>query len=313
MYCPYFRGKQFELSLLREQASFIAQNNIRPILEPVNSNFTPLKRTIQALIDNDSDFVVIINPKYGDLKDNNAPLLRMILEEGFNEYEEMYLGYIVKPDTNLNTLRRDITHHHSNNFSIIHYGFPEARRLLPLVTEAPNVKEHVFIENHSSQLYRRQFGGDGITRILIRDGFNIMKNADYPDDEHFSDLHLTYTDDNMNGFGDFLIVGDHYVETGGRPYAVAIHITYLNEDDDMHVRHFISDRTESRADTPGKFQEAVDKLVEELNDENTLLYHSNACNEYIGLCETRHFPQLGYVKKLSMQHHLELMAEFLSG
>lgn len=312
MYYPYVRGKQYELLLLREQASFLAENSIHPIIEPVNDNLSPLRRTILEFVKFGGDFVIIVNPKYGDLKNNNTPLLNLVSEGTFSNYEGMYLGYIVKPDTDLNTLRQVITHHNNNNFSIIHYGFSDARRLLPIIGGVPNVKEHIFIDNCSSQTYRRQFSGDGISRILVRDGFNIMKNADYPNEEHFSDLHLTYQDSNMDGFGDFLIVGDHYAATGGRPYAVTIHITYLDEDNDMHVRHFISDRTESRSDTPGKFQEAVSKLVAELNNGHTLLYHSNACDEYIELFNQGHFPQLGYVKKLSMQHHLELVADFLS-
>ena len=35
MYYPYFRGKLYELVLLREQASFLANNHIHPIIEPV--------------------------------------------------------------------------------------------------------------------------------------------------------------------------------------------------------------------------------------------------------------------------------------
>ena len=30
----------------------------------------------------------------------------------------------------------------------------------------------------------------------------------------------------MDGFGDFLIVGDDYSDTGGPAYAVAIHLTF---------------------------------------------------------------------------------------
>jgi hypothetical protein len=312
MYYPYFRGKQFELSLLREQASLLAENDIHPIIEPVNDNFSPLRQTIREFIQCGPNFTIIMNPIYGDLKDNNTPLDNFISENAFNNYQGLFLGYIVKPNTSMNILRREIAKHAKNNISIIHYGYSDATSLLPVITGSANVKENIFIEIHSSQAYRRSFNANGWSNILIRDGFKIMKNADYPDDEHFSDLHLTYTQHQMNGFGDFLMVGDHFTETGGQPFAVTIHMTYLTKDNDMHIRHFISDRTETRADTPGKFQEAVNKLVAELADAHSLLYHSNACDEYIDLCNRGHFPQLGYVKKLSMQHHIELMVNFLS-
>jgi len=312
MYYPYFRGKQFELLVLKEQASLLAENRIHPIIEPVNENLSPLNRTILEFVKYGTDFTIVLNPKYGELKDDNSSLLSLISENSLNRYQGMFLGYIIRPEANLNTLRRVIDNHNSYNFSIIHYGFSDARRLLPIVNGASNVKEHIFIENHSSQSYQRKFVSDNLMMVLIRDGFKLMNNADYPEDEHFSDLHLTYPEFQMDGFGDFLIVGDHYAKTGGRPYAVVIHITYFDEDDNMHIHHFKSDRTESRSDTPGKFREAVNKLVAELNDGNSPIYHSNACNEYIDLCNREHFPQLGYVKKLSMQHHLELMANFLS-
>jgi hypothetical protein len=31
----------------------------------------------------------------------------------------------------------------------------------------------------------------------------------------------------MDGFGDFLIVGDDYSESGGPAYAIAIHLTFI--------------------------------------------------------------------------------------
>lgn len=43
----------------------------------------------------------------------------------------------------------------------------------------------------------------------------------------------------MNGFGDFLIVGDEFSESGGPAYAVAIHLTYINtkHEDEMYIYH----------------------------------------------------------------------------
>ena len=35
-----------------------------------------------------------------------------------------------------------------------------------------------------------------------------------------------------------MIVGDDYMESGGPAYAVAIHLTYLNKEGDMFIRHF---------------------------------------------------------------------------
>src|SRR3546814_16744241 len=89
---------------------------------------------------------------------------------------------------------------------------------------------NVFVEDHAKLLYRKHF--DQSTRILVRDGFKRQRNADYPAMEEFSDLHVTYGDHGMAGFGDFLIVGDVYSEGGGTAYAVAIHLTFIDPDKD---------------------------------------------------------------------------------
>ena len=80
----------------------------------------------------------------------------------------------------------------------------------------------------------------------------------------------------------------------------------------MFIYHFISDQTASQTDPGGKFLEALAKLVKEINKTNSLIYKSKACAEYIDLFKKKHYPGLGYVKKLSMQHHIELIAHFLN-
>ena len=152
---------------------------------------------------------------------------------------------------------------------------------------------------------------DGTKRVLIRNGFKPQKkNAHYPPSEHFSDLHITFPDEGMDGFGDYLIVGDDYTETGGPAYAVAIHLTYLDTDDDMFIYHFISDQTDSPTDPGGKFLEAITKLVKAIKKPRSPIFKSRACAEYLELYQKQHYPGLGYVKKLSMQHHIELIADF---
>lgn len=126
-------------------------------------------------------------------------------------------------------------------------------------------------------------------------------------------MHITYEEEGMDGFGDFLIVGDEYSESGGPARAVAIHLTYLKntDEDNMYIKHYVSERIEGVTDPGGKFLEALEKLVKDISlyeDE----FNTEACKTYINLYEKEHFPGLGYVKKLSMQHHLEIIAKFLS-
>jgi hypothetical protein len=311
MYYPYFRGKQFELILLRDRAAFIADNNIHPIIEPVKDNLSSLNKVIEQFLEFKVKFTIIINPQCGDMVGESTLIKEILTAKNLRDYEDVSWGYIANSESKMDELIRVIKEYGKYYFSLIHYGYTDGKTVSKEIKKLDNIKEHVFIDGYAGRLYRRHFDED-IKKILVRDGFKAQKNAEYPATEHFSDLHITYLDENVDGFGDFSIVGDEYRESGGPAYAVAIHLTYLDEDNDMHVRHFISDRVESPIDPAGKFLEALTKLVTEVNKEKTLIYHSDACNEYIQLYEARHFPGLGYVKKLSMQHHLELVANFFS-
>ena len=133
------------------------------------------------------------------------------------------------------------------------------------------------------------------------------KNEDYPDNEFFSDLHLVYDEEHYKGFGDFLIVGDTYSPTGGPAYAVAIHLTYIDNDEEIWVKHFVSDTNGTPVDPAGKFIEALEKLVRYVDSDESEIFESEALAEFKDLYKNKNFPGLGYVKKLSMKHHIELI------
>jgi len=309
MYYPYFRGKQYELVTIRDRAALMAENKFLPIIEPVKDNLLPLKRAIKELTDRDAQFILVVNPKFGDLKNNPISLFKDLINDSLKDYAHLTLGYIVDANSNLIDIKDFIDEYKDFSIALIHYGYPNGKDLKD-ATDKANVKKHIFIDRLSGKLYQKHF--KGYDRILIRDGFEKKKNADYPPTpEHFSDLHITYEDEGMNGFGDFLIVGDDYLETGGPAYAIAIHLTYTDKEGDMFIRHFVSDRTNTPTDPAGKFFEALEKLKEGFDDRESLIFRSSACEEFIDLHKRGHFPGLGYVKKLSMIHHLELMADFL--
>ena len=128
----------------------------------------------------------------------------------------------------------------------------------------------------------------------------------------FMNLHATFPEEGMDGFGDFLIVGDDYIESGGPAYAIAIHLTFIDpaQDDVMKIYHFISDRQDTPLDPAGKFAEALAKMIETLDSHESNLLETDAVEEFRSLHNKGHFPGLGYVKKLSMSHHIETLADF---
>lgn len=312
MYYPFIRGKQFELLMLREMARPIAEWGFVPIIEPVKGNFSSLIRALDALIANKCRFILIGNPSIGELKKNNSSLWKEIINNQLRDYKNYSVGLHLGAEDTLDTARSFFDKH---NFptSVIHFGFPDGKGLSSIIADNKyEISEHVFIEQKSTTLYRRHFKGK---RVLIDDGFIVRKNKEYPLTEKFSELYLTYQDLGFDAFGDFLIVGSEFKEGGGPAYAVAIHLTYADPvlEDIISVKHYVSDNTSTQDDPGGKFLESLKKLTSDIQMPRSPILRTLAVEEYFKLYEEKHFPGLGYVKKLSMQHHMELIAHLLRG
>lgn len=312
MYHPYFRGKQFELIAVRETAALMAQAGFVPIIEPVREALKGLERTLTEICAADGQAVVIVNPFHGDhAKDGIS--ISSLLEGAFLDKKGITAGVLLQNDMNADDAMACYARHKAHQPTFVHAGFTEAKALAEkLAGELPSTR-HVFFENHCHKLYRRHFKGAG-KRILVRDGFERRRNADHPPVEFFSDLHLTYVEEDMDGFGDFLIVGDDYTEGGGPAYAVAIHLTFIDADADdaMYIYHFVSTTRDTPTDPAGKFAQALAELLTKLDSGKSKLIESTAIAEFRHLHTQGHFPGLGYVKKLSMKHHIETLADFLS-
>lgn len=305
MYYPYFRGKQNELILIREQAELISQSKIIPIIEPVKKNLSPLNRAIEQLDKYETKYILVINPIFGDFRDDNSLIIDFL-----KSCKNIIIGIIITANSKIDNILLLLEEFKDNEIAILHQGFTDGKNLAEKIKDY-NIGKHIFVNTEQNKLYQRHFKSSG-DRILIRDSFRKKTNASYLPEEHFSDLHITYDEEGMDGFGDFLIVGDDYSESGGPARAVAIHLTYLKniDDDNMYIKHYVSDRVEGVSDPGGKFLEALRKLVDDISqypDE----FDTEACGTYIELYEKEHFPGLGYAKKLSMQHHLEIIAKFL--
>lgn len=309
MYHPYYRGKQYELIAIRETAAICGRAGFTPIVEPVRRSLLSLERAVEALEQEGGRCVVVVNPMHGIWSTSPSDLITEL-----REWPIRHSGCSFAIVASGRTSRDDLVglSDQLSSFGdlvLVHYGYTEPSQLAELVEAGKlPVRQHVFIESEASRLYRRQF--EGLESVLVRDGFEKKNNRDYEKEEHFSDLHETYRQDGVSGFGDFSIVGDYYSETGGPAYAVAIHITFIDARrfNDMFVYHFKSDRDASPTDPAGKFYEALAKLVREVSSGESPVLRTNAIEEFFDLYDRRHYPGLGYVKKLSMMHHVETLA-----
>lgn len=311
MYYPYFRGKQNELLTIRESASSLAVSGFVPIIEPVKEALGGLARALDAVCRAEGEAIVIVNPKYGDHSDNGESI-SSLLRRQFVDQQNVSAGILLEDGmTTLQALER--CHEHlDHGITLVHAGFTNAKDLADGLGQDLVKTQHVFVEPFCGKLYRKHFAK--CKRILLRDGFQRRRNRDYPPLELFSDLHATFGEEGMNGFGDFLTVGDDYQETGGPAYAIAIHLTFIDRDKDdaMYIYHFVSERQDTPTDPAGKFAEALRAMINKLDESGSKILESSAVAEFRALHAKGHFPGLGYIKKLSMQHHIETMREYFT-
>ncbi len=309
MYYPYFRGKQYELITVRESAELLATSGFVPIIEPVKESLSGLKRALDAILEFNGNAILVINPSYGDHTfDTNA--IEEFFSTEFKDQHNIAIGVLLTDETSVEFAREMCEQHTVKPVALIHAGFKEARALAENLGNHLTKVTHIFLEDDCGKLYRKHF--KGAQRILLTDGFERRTNRKHPPVEFFSELHATFDDEGMDGYGDFLIVGNDYSETGGPAYTIAIHITFIDSDNDdaMYIHHFISDRQDTPTDPAGKFAEAISKLVAEVESPNNQILKTSAISEFIDLHKRGHYPGLGYVKKLSMIHHIETIADY---
>jgi hypothetical protein len=309
MYHPYFRGKQYELITVRETAGILATSKFTPIIEPVKESLGGLERALQAVCDAKGRAIVVVNPFHGDLSGDGQNISGM-LKDSFLEKEEIAAGVLLSKDMTLPAAMACIEEHTDHDMALIHAGFTDAKGLADRLGARMREMRHVFFEPSCGKLYRRHFAD--AQRILLRDGFKRRRNRDHPPVELFSDLNVTFEDEGVDGFGDFLIVGDEFTEGGGPAYAVAIHLTFIDptKDEAMYIYHFVSQSRDTPTDPAGKFGEALDLMMRKLAQPDSHVLETSAVQEFRDLHRRGHFPGLGYVKKLSMKHHIETLSAF---
>lgn len=313
IYYPYFRGKQYELITVRESARLMKKSDFVPVIEPVKESLSGLQRAIDAINDVGGKAIIIANPFYGDHTHTSDSISCLIHEQFEKGIDAIIPGILLTEATSLKEIKELSEDFRGKDMAFIHSGFADAKLLVDEFASTINQIRHLFLDNLCGKLYRRHFAD--ATRILLRDGFIKRTNREHPKVEFFSELHATFKDEDADGFGDFLIVGDDYSEAGGPAYTVAIHITFIDDDIDneMRIHHFKSDRQDDPKDPGDKFAEALNKLVEEVSRPRTKILRTPAIEEYLNLHGKGHFPGLGYVKKLSMLHHIETLAHYFEG
>ena len=314
MYYPYLRGKQFELLALREfSREFENNHTIVPIIEPVKKQVNGLNAAALSMIENGMKFAVILNPSDGDYRhtgiDND---ILMSLTALTDDRDNWIPAYIYKHNG-----RTLLDHAKQNNLSNLMIIFPSGADVNDEVLMEFLSKDEVAYVVSGNLSNNRSARGRllrlGKALISLEDRFNERpRNADYANevDEIFSEDFAYYQDDRLAGFADFTPMAKDFIEGGMLPYAIAIHLTYQKSDDQIFVHHFVSDNNFDQSNIRGKFHEAAVKIAPFFN--NNGLYHTSAIDELIRRADSDDgYPGLGYIKKLSVKNHLELITHIL--
>lgn len=309
MYLPLIRGRQYDLLALRElKKNSNISNSIIPVIEPVKISST-LISTVKAFEETSSKLIIIINPQVGsfggelsieslneqflDILKNPAVMIGHYLNrQSSEEIEEIMNDYEIDKD----------------QIVILH----TERSLLSIYDEIYNqiTPKYNIIPDHS---FKRKLNDQNL--VILEDKFNKqLRNLDYQDyeDEFFSEEHLYFKIDGYLGFSDYTIVGQEFNEGGFAPYAVAIHIVYPNDENGLHIMHFVSDSNDDISNPAGKFFEAVTKLAHWYNtksSDNRL--NTKGMQQLLKHFENGTYPGLPTLKKLCIMHHIELVDKLL--
>lgn len=318
MYYPFLRGKRFELLALRELAADIKDKNIIPIIEPIvipEYEKGDFWRCLKEVVgDNNLKVIVVINPNVGELKnsikeevlfeffkifdslDKNGELISIGIHLNFEKDVNIISSIVEK-----NSIKRSVYFIHSGMLS-------NAAESVNKITQNAIDVFHLAEEKSNIRAYSSEYNFNSKKIIKLTDpfcsGLKKNTNSEYENNKNnfFTNNNIYYEDDGYSGYSDYLTIGKEYVESGGIPMVVAIHLTFRKNDGSIWIRHFASKTmTNTRANIAGKFGEALNYLLDFTKQENLT---NKAICDFQWCQDNARFPGLGGIKKISIKNHI---------
>lgn len=307
MYFPYLRGKQYELLAIRElNALPLDSKKVAPIIEPLNISTKALKAMVKKL-DPSLKILLIINPEHGDIPNGSDIIPNFIDDQIKDGYVNLVPTFLIATNADYTLAEQMIRRfgYDKSGYGLIHQNPISNQAAMLTFIASTNAQYNIISATHSMSL-KSLFSPT--TLGYLEDKFiKRGKNADYLPigSEFFSSTHQYYRGYGYSFFGDYLTIGSGYVAGGWSPWAVVIHLTYINKTDgSINIRHFVSDSNADDKDTAGKFAEALAKLLPFINSEGI---YTLAANEFRAISSRGTFHGLGTIKKLSIMNHIELL------
>lgn len=298
MYFPYLRGKQFELIALREFAEQYPDTaKIVPIIEPVKSTFNGLNTAAEVMFEKRLKFALVLNPTDGDFKRIRKDILLElpVLSDNSGQWIPAFLF-----QNNIDALSRVIQDQGLNDVMIIFKNGIDTGENTVNFLSNPQIRYIVNGDPNSRAGMRRLRHLENKDIIRLDNCFiEQPRNVDYlniPEDK-FTEEHRYYSEENFYGISDYTTLPKDFVDGGMLPYAVAIHMTYEKNHDEIYVRHFVSDTNDDQSNIQRKFFEATIKLkVFFANRDRT-----TAIDQLIQLLDDGKYPGLGIIKNYRLK------------
>ena len=123
MYYPYFRGKQYELIAIRENARLLKEAGFVPIIEPVKESLNGLLRTLAEVAKVGGRAILVANPNYGDHSDDRRAIQDLFKKQLWG-LGNISVGLLVTSDSSVETLKNECVQHGQREVSLIHCGTP---------------------------------------------------------------------------------------------------------------------------------------------------------------------------------------------
>ncbi|MDX9672715.1 MULTISPECIES: sce7725 family protein [unclassified Pseudomonas] len=309
MYYPILKGKQFELTALKELVGHIPASNVCPILEPVNLNLAPLATTVSELTAAGITSWVVINPSQSEFVTGSGSNITASLRTHLATVGTGQGSFV--PCIKIRDASDAPAIALLRSFTIPFVAYVEGVVTPALVVDLMRASAVALNPD------KTDFSVWGVLprAVLYHDGFDKKtRNLDYGTESYYSNFHNGYRSfPNAIGFGDYTILSERLVEGGGPAFVVTLHMSYLDpfRSNQMYVRHFSSySDNDSQSDPGGKFREALDLLISYVSTNPGNFVNTAGLQEFITLHGTRHYPGLGVVKKISIKHHIQTLSSW---
>jgi hypothetical protein len=308
MYFCILHSKLYEMLALRDLAKeIVASGAIMPVIEP-NAVDKTLERALDAFVSATMDFCLIVNPENGKLTGMSiADAKSQIFEAYLEEYDNVFPTYNVSRSTTEADIE-DFCDTFAD--SRVFYFLSEPPKAVVAAILAADPEYVLFLRGAVMPATKGQF--TSAISADVREAFRAApRNADYPDNEFFSDAHVVIPNADYEHFGDYSITG-RTIEAGRAPYCVAIHYPYLNagQADSLYIKHYKSDTNDTQTNPGGKYAEALAKLIADIQ----VLGHRNRTAttlEYESDNAVHHNPGLAMLKRRGITQHIRLLISHL--